>query len=412
MSVRLGLKPYNAISPGTVLNTGTKTAQLLRNFPAIVLFLSTCAATLTIWRTDPLGDRIFECFILSLAGFLSFRAGLLSWRFGLTLALLGCWGFLQLAVGSTVYRYATLTAALQFAALAATAFGSCVALRSRPIRARFLEAFAWFGFLLSVTGVLAYYTSPGQVLWLFDAPYPDVWGPFLSRNSFAQFLELTLPVALWLAFHKPGDWLYWAMAASMLTAGLVSASRAGAILLILEAMLLFWFYGRRQIRGAVMFAAAVFFLGTLTGADTLIGRLRSSDPLAYRSQIYRSSLEMIESRPLQGYGLGTFVWVYPEFAKFDSGYRVEHAHNDWLEWTAEGGVGFSLLWTLFVLPASFRAFKNPWSLGIPAIFLHALADFPMARLGVAAWAFILLGALEGANEGARIENPIHPGAHA
>jgi O-antigen ligase len=396
MSVSLGLKPYNAISPGTVLNAGTKPIPLLRNFAAICLFLCAGAATLTIWRTDPLGDRFYECSILSLAGCLLCRSTPISWRFALPLALLGSSGFLQVAAGATVYRYGTLESSLQFAALAATAFVSFRKLSSAPRREIFLKALAWFGFLVSVTGVVAYYTSPGKVLWLFDVQYPDVWGPFLSRNNFAQFLELTLPIALWLAFRQPSRLLYWAMAVSMLTAGLVSASRAGAILLLLEAVAMFWLCGRRRIRWAAAFAITVVLLGALTGADTLIDRLRSPDPFAYRDRIYQSTVEMIAARPWQGYGLGTFAFVYPEFAKFDSGYRIEHAHNDWLEWTAEGGLGFCAIWALLVVPASFRSFHHPWALGIPAIFLHALADFPMARLGVATWAFILLGALEGA----------------
>ncbi len=409
MSVILGLKPYNAISHGTVSNGGTKPIALEQNSVAITLFLSACAATLTIWKVGPPGDWIYECCILSLAGLLLLRAASISWRFVMPLGLLGIWGFLQLALGSTVYRHATLQAALQFAAMAAAAFVSYRTLASPLYLERFLKAFAWFGFLVSILGVLAYYTSPHQVLWLFDAPYTDVWGPFLSRNNFAQFLELTLPAALWLAFRRPAELLYWAMAASMLTAGLVSASRAGALLLLLESVAMFWLCDQRRIQWAAIFAATVLFLGALTGAGTLIDRLRSPNPLAYRGQIYQSSAELIESRPWQGYGLGTFAWVYPQFAKFDSGYRIEHAHNDWLEWTSEGGLAFSAIWALLAIPASFRSFRNPWSLGIPAVFLHALVDFPFARLGVAAWVFILLGALESA-KGAQRENQIHPGA--
>ena len=82
---------------------------------------------------------------------------------------------------------------------------------------------------------------PGSILWLFPSPYPDVWGPFLSRNNFAQFLELALPVSLWLGCtrsHGRGTLYLW-MGATMLACGLVSASRAGAVLLILEAAAVF-----------------------------------------------------------------------------------------------------------------------------------------------------------------------------
>jgi len=40
------------------------------------------------------------------------------------------------------------------------------------------------------------------------------------------------------------------------------------------------------------------------------------------------------------------------------------------------------------------ALRSIWGIGIVAVFLHALVDYPFARFGVAAWLFILVGALE------------------
>lgn len=393
MSVSLGLKPLNAISNGTRANARTGTTGSKTNpLAACALFLSTCAATLTIWNTGPLADQFYECCVFSLAGWIFLtRRVTLPWRLALPLAALALWGFAQLVFSGTEDRGVTLRIALQYSALVATAIVAYSVWEPRHTE-RNLEIIAWFGLIVAVAGVTAYYTSPHQVLWLIDAPYPDVWGPFLSRNNFAQFLELMLPAALWLAFRKPHEMRYWSMAAAILAAGLVSASRAGAILLCLEAVVIFLLYGRRRIIWAAAFAVVVTGLAVLAGAETLIGRLQSSNPLADRDHIYRSTVRMIEARPLQGYGLGTFALVYPEFAEFDSGYRIEHAHSDWLEWAAEGGLGLACVWALIAVPASFPSFRHPWSLGIPAVFLHALVDFPFARIGIAAWVFVLLGA--------------------
>jgi O-antigen ligase len=304
--------------------------------------------------------------------------------------VLPLWGFFQLALGATEYRYATLQSALQLAALSATAWIACTSLKPTNLP-KLLDALAWFGFLVSVVSVLAYYTSPGQVLWLIDARYPDVWGPFLSRNNFAQFLEITLPVGLWLAMHRPTSLLYWSMAASMLAAGFASASRAGAILLCLETLAVF--LSPQAGIAAAAFGTIVLLLASVAGAQTLLRRFALS-PFDERAQIYQSSAVMIAERPWTGYGLGTFASVYPEFARFDSGYLLEHAHSDWLEWTTEGGVGFTATWAVLFLPALRKVREHWWTLGIPAVLLHALADFPMARLGIAAWIFLLLGALE------------------
>jgi O-antigen ligase len=338
-------------------------------------------------------DLLYVCGVFLLSGWVAWHSRVpIAWGFALPLAVLALWGLGQLIVDATVYRYATLLAAVRYAALAATAFLAQQCLTGPAERERFLRMFAGFGFVLAGVSVTAYYTSPSQVLWTIPAQYPDVWGPFLSRNNFAQFLELTFPIALWLAFRAPRNLLYWSMAAVMLSAGLASASRAGAALLILQALAAFvW---QRRARWALGFAAALLPLAALAGAGTLLYRLGHSAWLDERAPIFASTLELIETRPFQGYGVGTYAAVYPEFARFDSGHRIEHAHNDWLELSAEGGLVFTATWGLLAARALVRGSRHLWSWGVPAICLHALVDFPLARTGIAAWLFLLLGAME------------------
>jgi hypothetical protein len=38
------------------------------------------------------------------------------------------------------------------------------------------------------------------------------------------------------------------------------------------------------------------------------------------------------------------------------------------------------------------AIRSIWGVGVLALLLHALVDYPFARFGVAAWAFLLAGA--------------------
>ena len=96
--------------------------------------------------------------------------------------MIGLWGLGQLVAGATVYRWATWNAGLRMTALATTGLVSWWLMDSTPVRMALVRAFAWFGFGISVLAVLAYFTSPGEVVWLFSRPYPDVWGPFLSRT--------------------------------------------------------------------------------------------------------------------------------------------------------------------------------------------------------------------------------------
>ncbi len=276
-----------------------------------------------------------------------------------------------------------------------------------------LPALAWFGFFTAIVAVLAYYGSPGKILWMLPSPYPDVWGPFLSRNHFAQFLELCFPVALWLwspprlaearGAAKVSSPIYGLMALVMLSAGFASSSRAGAVLLSAEligfAALKIRSDGLHPIRTRRIWTAGVFLAGFLllaaiAGGGRVLDRFAEANPFAMRLEIFRSSAEMINERPFRGYGLGTFADVYPAFAYFDSGQRVTHAHNDWLEWTAGGGVGFLAAWVLLGASLASSAFRHFWGVGVIAVLLHALVDYPFATLGIALWVLFLAGALE------------------
>jgi O-antigen ligase len=364
----------------------------------LLLALAT-AATLAIWSADPFLEWAYEGGVFLLAGWIVFRINQSrDFRCGPVLAaagLLAVWGFAQLGTGATVYRYVTLNESLRVAALAATALVASEIFRQPAARDRLLRWSSWFGFVLGVASVVAYYASPGWILWLFPSPYPDVWGPFLSRNNFAQFLELTLPVSLWLGSTERSKSLYLWMSASMLACGLVSASRAGAVLLIIETAAVFMLARPSSPRRLIpLFALGVSALAALAGGEVLIHRLQDSDPLRDRREIFASSLALIAARPWAGYGLGTFATVYPEFAQFDPGAVVEHAHNDWLEWAVEGGWPYVAAWLLLAISAIRPALRSIWGMGVPAVFLHALVDDPFARFGVVAWLFILAGALE------------------
>ncbi|HTM14018.1 MAG TPA: hypothetical protein VL127_13940, partial [Bryobacteraceae bacterium] len=188
----------------------------------------------------------YEVGIFLLAGYCSIRETLRADTSsttitGLAIAAISLWGFAQLAMGATVYRYATWEASLRTMAFGATAWVAAKTLRDSRLRWRFLSAFAWFGCALSLLSVVAYFTSRGRILWVFASPYPDVWGPFLSRNDFAGFMELSFPVALVLALDRrtqdarsvtsaipnwvPVRFPLWAPAC-MLAVGLASGSRA------------------------------------------------------------------------------------------------------------------------------------------------------------------------------------------
>jgi len=391
----------------------------------------TAWATLTIWTRDPLAGWAYSAGVFLLAAWLVFRSGSKHgqldrplWVTATTFALvlISLWSFLQLALGSTVYRYASWVSSLRIAAGAATCLSARLALRRSADRVQLLCGFAWFAFAVALVAVLAGYTSPGRVLWIWPSPYPDTWGPFLSRNDFAAFLELAFPVAFWAAqepwrdrgpiwFPFPPRVPIW-VPAWLLAAGFASASRAGSLLLLAEALALsglFWKAakhapaGRRSPPKLALFVVFAALFVAVAGVTTLLGRFRDPEPFLYRDQIARSAIRMIRDRPWTGFGPGTFRHVYPAYATFDAGAVVEHVHNEFLEWATEGGVSFAMLWFALAAALVAPAWRARWPLGILAVFLHSLVDYPFAKFGVSAWTFVLLGTLQA--EGERSSSP-------
>jgi len=93
----------------------------------------------------------------------------------------------------------------------------------------------------------------------------------------------------------------------------------------------------RQVAPKVI--ACVLVFSAIAGWGLLWSRISGgTDPFANRREMLESALRMARERPWMGFGLGTFQFVYPAYAVTDFGLFVDHAHNDWAEWVAEGGL--------------------------------------------------------------------------
>jgi O-antigen ligase len=314
--------------------------------------------------------------------------------------LIPAWGVAQLLAGTTIYPQATAYAVMHWMALAAVFL-----LASRSFDRRFLDWFVGFAAVQAVLCLAQLHTSQGKILWWVPSGYDDyVYGTFPSYNNFAQFVELALPVALVRAFQNRKQALWYALASGMMFAAVIaSTSRAGAILVTLEliGVPLVWYFSRpRQEReprqvGLILVVIPTFaVMWTLAaGWEQLLKRLQYSDPMSGRKEFLLSALDMARLKPLIGHGLGTFAYGYPNHARIDLPAYVHHAHNDWAEFAADGGIVFALLVLLPLAFASRRMLQEPWALGCAVVAIHAVVDFPFARSGVVAWYFALLGML-------------------
>ncbi|MGH9558596.1 MAG: O-antigen ligase family protein [Bryobacteraceae bacterium] len=316
------------------------------------------------------------------------------------------WGPLQIAAHRSVYEWRTWQASLDWLANLA-AFSLALELAGSR-REWFLRATLLFAFLLSIVAAFTVFTSPiGKVFWWFsaDAPVPSL-GPFVYRNQYAAFIEAILPFAIVQSIRgRRRSIVYLGMAAAMFASVVAGGSRTGSILCLAEIlavpMIAFWrklIPGRVLIRALGASIAAIAIFTAVVGWQSIWNRLQEPNPYSLRAELVRSSLEMIRDRPIAGFGLGTWSDVYPAYARFDDGRFVNQAHNDWVQWAAEGGIPFFLILVAIALWTVRPALRSLWGIGMLVVFVHCLVDYPMQqRPALAAFFFAMLG-LVTANE--------------
>ena len=316
------------------------------------------------------------------------------------------WGVMQIVAHTTASTFETREAVLRWGALAAVFFLTQVIFRSRADREIILMVFLSFATVMAVLCLIQLFTSEGNVLWVFPSGYKTVFATFQYYNNYSQFIEISLPIALWWAMRD--GWRGWgyALAAGVLYASVIgSASRSGTVLCTAEllAMLAFglvlrkrqkpggWFHSTIVPLMIVPLLAAVFTC--VVGWQKVWERFQQSDPYEGRYEFMLSAVDMAEHRPLIGYGLGTFPEVYQEHAIRDFPVYANHAHNDWAEFAADGGVPFFLLVFIPFAAAVPTALRHPWGLGLIAVMLHACVDYPFPRPAVSGWLFAMLALL-------------------
>jgi len=334
-------------------------------------------------------------------------AGVASWL----VYFIPAWGIIQILAHTTASTIETREAVLRWGALAAVFFLAQIVAGTNMAREIILLAFLCFAAVMALLCLTQLFTSEGRVLWIFPTGYPDVYATFPNHNNYAQFIEVCLPIALWWALRD--GWRSWgyALIGGLLYASVIgAASRAGAILCTAEVVAMLAIgviqHGRKTPKGKklgrpfrsstmalvmVPLLAAIFT--SVVGWQRIWERFQQNDPYKGRLEFTLSAIDMAKHRPLMGYGLGTFPEVYQQHAIKDFPFYVNHAHDDWAEFAADGGVPFLLLVFIPFAAAVPTAIRHPWGLGLVAVMLHACVDYPFPRPAVSGWMFAMLGLL-------------------
>jgi len=375
--------------------------------PILLAVLTLAVSTLWVrdrWAVCGIEALIFLCAAWCFARVILRREPMIAGLIPTALLGVGICGAVQVAARTTVVESETTDAVLYWLAAACFSWLGMQVCAQLEMRTRFLKLAVAIGSTVCLLGVIQLFTSEGRVFWLFPSGYSDgVIGPFVSRNNFAAFVELLVPVALVLSFKdRRLSKVYLLVAAALVASVIAAGSRAGATIVITETVVAFvWQFRSTPThcnRRWLLFAVALTVFVLIAGHQFLWERFSSDrDPLQLRREFVESSLAMLRAQPVHGFGLGTWPWAYRQYALIDTGLTVNHAHNEWLQWGVEGGLPVLLL-MLGVMAVCVRgAIRSVWGLGIVAVFIHSLVDYPFMRLGLAAWIFTFAGALAAYN---------------
>lgn len=260
-------------------------------------------------------------------------------------------------------------------------------------------------------------------------------GTFLSRNTLACYLEMSLALGIgyMLSMMKDGGgavgWKKRARTWSnlllspkarlrliliLLCLGLVlTHSRGGNIGFFASltiAGIVFILFARKKPRATVIFLTSVILLdilliGSWVGVSKVMTRLENTSvQTEHRDEVYAATLPMIQDYWLTGTGSGTYFEAFPAYKiPLLSGYN-NHAQNDYLEILAEQGViGFSLLASIvlfaqFIIVQTLHKRRSSMMLamsfsslmGIIALMIHSMVEYNLQILANSSLFMLLL----------------------
>jgi O-antigen ligase len=313
-------------------------------------------------------------------------------------------GLLQLLSRSTVYPYFTRTELLRISAYIIIFFLAAQSFRTRAERTQVAWFLVCFGFLVSLFGIVQHFTSHGKIYWYHELPLGgDLFGPYVNRDDFAGFVELTAPIGLALVVFRGLRRDLFPLATLLtivpVSALFLSGSRGGTASFVFEmGVLALLVRSRRSSEGPKMAAAGMLILAALTfvawiGAGEAIKRFSNlpaiDASMSRRLSMARAAGGIALDHPLLGSGLGTLVVAYPRYETVYDGNVVEHVHDDYMELVAEGGLAGGLCGLGFLIlfyrqaRKNFEAQQGHFSralhagaiVAVSGLLLHSFVDF-------------------------------------
>ena len=317
---------------------------------------------------------------------------------------------------TTRFAVIQLVVLLVFFAAAYTHINSAFRLR------RIVTVVITFGAVMAFFGILQRLASPEGIYGWRPTPQAIPFASFVNQHHFAAFMEMTIGLTLALLVgrgtEKDKRLLLIIAVVLMGIAILLTGSRGGVLSLlgVVGFVLLTNFLRKsgtdeeelpREERRArfkrnlgliggglglvIVLLSAVLLLGGDAPLSRGIGLTTQADVSNGRLHFWSVGLQIFLAHPIIGAGLDAFGTAFPLYDTWNGAYRVEQAHNDYLQILADAGIlGFicvaAFIFLLFKqglrrIGAEHSHFRRSVAVGALAgcfgILIHSFFDFPL-----------------------------------
>lgn len=291
-----------------------------------------------------------------------------------------------------------------------------------------------FAALMAFYGILQNLAQAEAIYGLRPAGFANPFSSYVNRHHFAAFMEMTIGLTLGILFiqgTKKDKFLLLIIAVILMGIAIVMTGSRGGFISLIGVMgllvLLMVVYGDKKhpkekrtffnkkniiiIGSSVLLVLILFSITIWLGAGSAVERgvgLQVSDPdfSTGRIHFWSTTLQIIRDNPVLGTGLDAFGVSFTKYDTWNGVYRLEYAHNDYLQTLSDSGiVGFIFIilfiFLLFkqglkIINNSHDRFRRGTAMGALAgcfgIIIHSLFDFPL-RTNANSLFFLVLAAI-------------------
>ncbi|MBC7795866.1 MAG: O-antigen ligase family protein [Pyrinomonadaceae bacterium] len=272
-----------------------------------------------------------------------------------------------------------------------------------------------FGCAMAVFGLIQFFSDPAKIYWVREPFQANPFASFVNKHHFAGLMLMLTSLTLGLIYSKSlgnekRPLLIFAVV--LMGVAMVFTASRGALVSLLGVLAFLTlanlsrresensnktFGGKLLLIGGGLSVILILLGGTLFlgGGDSVLRGVTlgagQDDISNGRLHFWATTLEIIRDNPILGVGLEAFGVAYTKYDTWSGIYRIERAHNEYLNFLAETGfVGFALIvgFIVILLRDGLRVYNTTNDRfrrgvclgalsGCVGILIHSFFDFPL-----------------------------------